>query len=84
MSRRRWRARANPTTPARVMGAREILRTFTPYLRPQWRGWSLAALLAVAGTAVGLLKPWPLKYLFDEVLLPQRNPGRRTCRARCS
>ncbi|WP_448613251.1 ABC transporter ATP-binding protein [Modestobacter sp. URMC 112] len=61
----------------RVMGAGEVLRTFAPYLRPQWPGWVLAAVLAVAGTAVGLLKPWPLKYLFDEVLLPAGEPGRQ-------
>jgi ATP-binding cassette subfamily B protein len=59
------------------MGAGEVLRTFTPYLRPQWRGCVVAALLAVGGTAVGLLKPWPLKYLFDEVLLPAESPGRQ-------
>ncbi|GAA3104313.1 ABC transporter ATP-binding protein [Pseudonocardia yunnanensis] len=53
-----------------VMPARTILRTFGPFLRPQWPGCLLAGLLAIAGTGVGLLKPWPLKYLFDEVLLP--------------
>lgn len=51
-----------------------ILRTFGPFLRPQWPGCLLAALLAVAGTGIALLKPWPLKYLFDEVLLPSGNP----------
>ena len=52
------------------MSARVILRTFGPFLRPQWAGCVLAGLLAVAGAGVALLKPWPLKYLFDEVLLP--------------
>jgi ATP-binding cassette subfamily B protein len=59
------------------MGARDVLRTFLPYLRPQWRGCVLGGLLAAAGTAVGLLKPWPLKYLFDEVLLPAGSSGRQ-------
>jgi ATP-binding cassette subfamily B protein len=59
------------------MSAGEILRTFMPYLRPQLPGWLLAALLAVAGTAVSLLKPWPLKFLFDEVLLPAEEPGQQ-------
>lgn len=58
-----------------VMSARVILRTFGPFLRPQWPGCVLAGLLAVAGTGVALLKPWPLKYLFDEVLLPTGDSG---------
>ncbi|TLM83510.1 ABC transporter ATP-binding protein [Pseudarthrobacter sp. NamE5] len=62
-------------TPAPVMRAPAILRTFGPFLRPQWFGCLLAALLAVAGTGIALLKPWPLKYLFDEVLLPSGNPS---------
>jgi ATP-binding cassette subfamily B protein len=52
------------------MRASTMVRTFLPYLRPHWRGYVLAGLLALLGTATGLLKPWPLKYLFDEVLLP--------------
>ncbi|TQJ34024.1 ATP-binding cassette subfamily B protein [Arthrobacter sp. SLBN-122] len=63
-----------PGTPIPVMHAHMILRTFGPFLRPQWPGCLLAALLAVAGTGIALLKPWPLKYLFDEVLLPSGNP----------
>jgi ATP-binding cassette, subfamily B, bacterial len=59
-----------------VMPARTILRTFGPFLRPQWPGCVLAGLFAVAGTGVALLKPWPLKYLFDEVLLPGGGPVR--------
>ncbi|HEX9088615.1 MAG TPA: ABC transporter ATP-binding protein [Arthrobacter sp.] len=57
------------------MSARVILRTFGPFLRPQWPGCVLAGLLAVAGTGIALLKPWPLKYLFDEVLLPSGETG---------
>jgi ATP-binding cassette subfamily B protein len=68
-------AGAHPSgTPIPVMQAHMILRTFGPFLRPQWPGCLLAALLAVAGTGIALLKPWPLKYLFDEVLLPTGNP----------
>jgi ATP-binding cassette, subfamily B, bacterial len=47
-----------------------MVRTFLPYLRPQLPGYAAAAVLALAGTATGLLKPWPLKYLFDDVLVP--------------
>ncbi|MGY1663005.1 ABC transporter ATP-binding protein [Geodermatophilus sp. SYSU D00705] len=63
-------------SPIPVMPARVILRTFGPFLRPQWPWCVLAGVLAVAGTGVGLLKPWPLKYLFDEVLLPGGGPVR--------
>ena len=77
MRARPGRRTGSTAAPPRVMGAGEVLRTFAPYLRPQWPGWVLAAVLAVAGTAVSLLKPWPLKYLFDEVLLPAGEPGRQ-------
>jgi ATP-binding cassette subfamily B protein len=53
-----------------AMSARELARTFLPFLRPQGRGYLLAGALTLLGTAVSLLKPWPLKYLFDEVLVP--------------
>jgi ATP-binding cassette subfamily B protein len=63
MSRRRGQQPAPMRTGTMV-------RAFLPYLRPQWPGYTLALVLAVAGTAAGLLKPWPLKYLFDSVLVP--------------
>lgn len=47
-----------------------MVRTFLPYLRPQVPGYTAAAVLALVGTVTGLLKPWPLKYLFDQVLVP--------------
>ena len=68
-------ARPSGASSVPVMSARVILRTFGPFLRPQWPGCVLAGLLAVAGTGVALLKPWPLKYLFDEVLLPTGDTG---------
>lgn len=68
-------ARPSGASSVPVMSARVILRTFGPFLRPQWPGCVLAGLLAVAGTGVALLKPWPLKYLFDEVLLPTGDSG---------
>ncbi|CAN7516648.1 ABC transporter ATP-binding protein [Arthrobacter sp. LjRoot78] len=68
--RRRQRGGSVP-----VMRAGVILRTFGPFLRPQWPGCVLAGLLAAASAGVALLKPWPLKYLFDEVLLPAGGAG---------
>src|SRR5215213_4703395 len=52
------------------MGTAVMVRTFLPYLRPQVPGYVAAAVLALVGTVTGLLKPWPLKYLFDQVLVP--------------
>ena len=48
---------------------RGILRTFGPYALRHWPGIAGAAAMVLAGTAVGLLQPWPLKYLFDDVLI---------------
>jgi ATP-binding cassette, subfamily B, bacterial len=54
----------------------EASRTFRPALRGQ-RGALVAALvLALGATAIELLKPWPLKVLFDEVLLVEAGGGR--------
>lgn len=53
-----------------VLPARELFRIYVPFLRAQWPGYVLAGVLTVLGTAVALLTPWPLKYLFDEVLVP--------------
>jgi ATP-binding cassette subfamily B protein len=46
----------------------KVLRILLPFVRPQWRGLALAPLAAVATSLVGLLKPWPFKFLIDDVL----------------
>jgi ATP-binding cassette subfamily B protein len=48
-----------------------ILSTFGSFALPQWRALVAATVLVVVGTGIGLLRPWPLKFLFDDVL-----PGR--------
>lgn len=50
------------------MTTRELIATFRPFVQPH--SWRIAAgtALVLAGTATGLLRPWPLKYLFDDVL----------------
>lgn len=53
-----------------VLPARELFRVFVPFLRLQWPGYVLAGVLTLLVTVVSLLTPWPLKYLFDEVLVP--------------
>jgi ATP-binding cassette subfamily B protein len=48
-----------------------MLRTFGPFLKPVWPAYAVAIILAIITTGVGLLKPWPLKFLFDTVLVPE-------------
>src|SRR5258708_39991028 len=53
----------------------EILRAMWPYLRP-YRFTLLLALGAMVGeTVTALLAPWPLKFVFDRVLLVQHHHG---------
>jgi ATP-binding cassette, subfamily B, bacterial len=43
-------------------------RLFAPFIRAHWRGFVPPILGVVAMSFVGLLKPWPLKFLIDDVL----------------
>src|SRR5260370_42068236 len=53
----------------------QILRALWPYLRP-YRLTLLLALAAMVGeTVTALLAPWPLKFVFDRVLLVQHHHG---------
>ncbi|MGQ0630308.1 MAG: ABC transporter ATP-binding protein [Sporichthyaceae bacterium] len=54
---------------------RDIYRMFRPHLVAHRRLFIASIVLVVVATAVGLLKPWPLKYLFDDVLLTESAPG---------
>lgn len=57
------------------MTVRELIATFRPFVQPH--SWRIAAgtALVLAGTATGLLRPWPLKYLFDNVLAGDATPA---------
>jgi ATP-binding cassette subfamily B protein/subfamily B ATP-binding cassette protein MsbA len=46
-----------------------ILRAMWPYLRPYRRTLLLALAAMIGETATALLAPWPLKFVFDRVLL---------------
>lgn len=46
----------------------KALRTLLPFIRPHWRGFVPAFIGVVATSLVALLKPWPLKFLIDNVL----------------
>jgi ATP-binding cassette subfamily B protein/subfamily B ATP-binding cassette protein MsbA len=52
-----------------------------PYLRPYRRTLSLALAAMVGETVTTLLAPWPLKFVFDRVLLVQSHNGHAHLRA---
>src|SRR5215472_10694395 len=47
----------------------QILRAMWPYLRPYRRTLLLALAAMVGETVTALLAPWPLKFVFDRILL---------------
>jgi ATP-binding cassette subfamily B protein/subfamily B ATP-binding cassette protein MsbA len=53
----------------------EILRAMWPYLRPYRRTLFLALAAMIGETATALLAPWPLKFVFDRVLLVHSQHG---------
>ena len=55
---------------ASLPGLRRIVRQFWPHIRPQCRLLLSAFLALMAETAMRLLEPWPLKLIFDRVILP--------------
>ncbi|MGH7998953.1 MAG: ABC transporter ATP-binding protein, partial [Brasilonema sp.] len=56
-----------------IPGLMRILREFSPYIRKQ-RVLIAGSFLALLGeTSLRLLEPWPLKYVFDYILIPAYN-----------
>ncbi len=53
----------------------EILRAMWPYLRPYRRTLWLAGAAMLGETVTALLAPWPLKFVFDGVLLVNHHHG---------
>jgi ATP-binding cassette subfamily B protein/subfamily B ATP-binding cassette protein MsbA len=47
----------------------QIIRAMWPYLRPYRRTLLLALAAMIGETATALLAPWPLKFVFDKILL---------------
>ncbi len=50
-------------------------RMLLPFVLPHWPRFAAAALAVVGGSAVAVLRPWPLKVLFDDVLLTRASEG---------
>jgi ATP-binding cassette subfamily B protein len=60
--------------PRGDLGALELFKTLSPFTRPYLPALALAGLLVLVGTGTKLLRPWPLKFLFDEILIPGAAP----------
>ena len=52
-----------------------------PHLRPHRRALTMAALAMIGATAMEILRPWPLKLVFDGLLIPSDRPDGITARA---
>ena len=53
-----------------------VYRAFIPHLRKYWKRFLLAYLALFAAMVMNLLKPWPLKVIFDYILLNKAMPRR--------
>jgi ATP-binding cassette subfamily B protein len=60
----------------RLREAGRVYRSFGPDVKRYGRRFSLAYLALFAATVMNLLKPWPLKMIFDYVLLDKPVPPR--------
>ena len=47
--------------------------TFWPCIRPQWPLLLISSIALLANEGLRVLEPWPLKIIFDEVLIPARS-----------
>ncbi len=57
---------------------KRVYRISVPRLKAYWRQFILAYLALFAAMIMNLLKPWPLKFIFDYVLLNKPVPHRFT------
>ncbi|MEM9214821.1 MAG: ABC transporter ATP-binding protein [Cyanobacteria bacterium P01_F01_bin.150] len=58
-----------------IPGIGRILRQFQPQIVKEKRLLSLSFLALLLETAMRLLEPWPLKFMFDRVILPGFSAG---------
>ncbi|PSR16939.1 protein tyrosine phosphatase [filamentous cyanobacterium CCP3] len=55
-----------------VPGLWQFGRYFWPVIRPQWPLLTVSGLALLADVALRVLEPWPMKVIFDYVLVPAR------------
>jgi len=61
------------------VGLRDVYRIYrlsVPHVKTYWKRFALAYLALFAATIMNLLKPWPLKLIFDYILLNKPMPHR--------
>ncbi|GAB4426385.1 MAG: ABC transporter ATP-binding protein [Anaerolineae bacterium] len=63
-------SRKQPSFKSSLTGLGRVMRHFWPQLRPQRGLLTLAVIAMLAEIGVSLLAPWPLKIVFDRVLIP--------------
>lgn len=54
---------------------RALVARFSPFLRGHRSALSAALMFTIGAAAMELLRPWPMKIIFDGVLVPRANPG---------
>jgi ATP-binding cassette subfamily B protein len=57
-----------------LRGNYRLYRVLFPHLKKYWRLFSIAYTALIAATIMNLLKPWPLKLIFDYILLNKPMP----------
>ncbi|HWP34624.1 MAG TPA: ABC transporter ATP-binding protein [Thermodesulfobacteriota bacterium] len=68
-----WHRRSEPRLTLRRVLA--LYGTFGPHLVPYWRSFLLAYAALAGAVLATLVKPWPLKLVFDHVLLDRPLPA---------
>ncbi len=58
----------------RIKSISKVYGLFLPHLRTYWKWFVLAYMALVAAAVMNLLKPWPLKFIFDHILLDKPAP----------
>ncbi|GAB1540066.1 ABC transporter ATP-binding protein [Scytonema sp. NUACC21] len=54
-------------------GIRRVLLKFSPYIRKRKALFAASFFALLIETGFRLLEPWPLKYIFDQILVPAHN-----------
>ncbi|MBW4621519.1 MAG: ABC transporter ATP-binding protein/permease [Cyanosarcina radialis HA8281-LM2] len=65
---------SSPSLQKSVPGIWKILSYFSPYIRKQQKLLFLSGIALVVDVGLRVLEPWPLKFVFDYVLIRDRTP----------
>jgi len=57
-----------------LRGVYRVYRVLIPQIKPYWKLFCMAYAALIAATIMNLLKPWPLKFIFDYILLDKPVP----------